>query len=78
MRYFMGNMKAIHLAEMPSAPEDTRLMQAEVNLRLFKVAEKILKKRKLKIRQIMEWSLKSFILTEDPEEARRLGIIPDK
>lgn len=74
----MGVMKAIHLAEMPTAPEETRLMQAEVNLRLFRAAEKILKRKKLKIRQIVEWSLKSFILTEDPEEAKRLGIIPDK
>lgn len=54
--------------------EKKRLMQAEVNLDLFTAVHKEMERRGLKIRNVMEWGLKAFLLSSNPKEAARLGI----
>jgi hypothetical protein len=54
--------------------EEKRLMQAEVNLDLFNAVHREMKRGDLKIRQVMEWGLKAFLLKANPKEAARLGI----
>lgn len=65
-------------ANSPSLPlpqtEKKRLMQAEVNLELFNAVHKEMERRGLKIRNLMEWGLKAFLLQSNPREAARLGI----
>ncbi len=41
--------------------EEKRLLQAEVNLELFNEAQKEMKKRGLKIRQVVEFGLSAFV-----------------
>lgn len=64
--------------QLPPLPntqkEKKRLMQAEVNLDLFKAARKEMRLRKINIRSLMEWGLRAFLLSCNPEEAARLGI----
>lgn len=54
--------------------EKKRLMQAEVNLDLFNAVHAEMDRQDLKIRQVMEWGLKVFLLHSNPEKARQLGI----
>lgn len=57
--------------------EEKRLMQAEVNQDLFTAVQKEMEKKGLKIREIMEWGLRAFLLTSNPKEAHKLGIKAD-
>ncbi len=41
--------------------ENKRLLQAEVNFELFNEAQKEMKKRGLKIRQVVEFGLSAFV-----------------
>jgi hypothetical protein len=54
--------------------EKKRLMQAEVNLELFNAVHREMERKGLKIRQVMEWGLRAFLLASNPKEAARLGI----
>ena len=54
--------------------EEKRLMQAEVNLDLFTAVYNEMERRDLKIRQVMEFGLKAFLLATNKVEAERLGI----
>jgi hypothetical protein len=66
-------------AQVPPLPlpqnEKKRLMQAEVAVDLFDAAHKEMKRKHLKIRQVMEFGLRAFLLQSNPEAARKLGII---
>lgn len=61
---------------VPSLPEkeEKRLMQAEVNIQLFLAAKKVMDEKGIKIRTVMEWGLKSFLLAYAAEEAKEMGI----
>ena len=54
--------------------EAKRLIQAEVNQELWEAVEREMAKRKVKIRQIMEWGLRGYLLETNPKEAEKLGI----
>lgn len=68
---------------MPPPPlpenEKKRLVQAQVNLDLFKAVYREMKRKnkKLKIRQVIEWGLGAYLLTVNPKEAARLGVKPE-
>lgn len=68
-------------AQVPPLPlpqnERKRLMQAEVNLELFNAVHREMERKDLKIRQVMEWGLRAFLLASNPKEAQRLGIKSD-
>lgn len=68
-------------SQVPPLPlpqnEKKRLMQAEVNQELFDAVHKEMKRKDLKIRQVMEWGLRAFLLASNPKEATRLGITPE-
>lgn len=57
--------------------EEKRLLQAEVNLELCDAVLREMKRRKVKIRQVMEWGLRAYLLATNPKEAERLGIRPE-
>jgi hypothetical protein len=67
--------------QVPALPlpqnEKKRLMQAEVNQELFDLVHKEMKRKDLKIRSIMEWGLRAFLLASNPKEAARFGIRAD-
>ncbi len=77
----MNPMTAI-LNQAPALPiptsERKRLVQAEVNLDLFDAvhAEMIRRKPKIKIRQVLEWGMKAYLLQANPKAAVALGIKP--
>ena len=49
--------------ELPKTPQPVRAIMCEVDLDLFKKAEKHMKERDLKIKQAVEFGLKAFILS---------------
>lgn len=59
------------------AKEEKRLVQADVNQHLLEAAQKEMKIRKVKVRQVVEWALSMYLLATNPEEASRLGITPE-
>lgn len=69
---------ALPASQFPPLPvpqkEEKRLMQAEVNLDLFTSVYNEMERRDLKIRQVMEFGLKAFLLATNKDEAERLGI----
>lgn len=69
-----------HRSKIPlPTVDEKRLVQAEVDMGLFLAVEKNLPqrggKRKLKIRQVVEWGLKVWLLESNPKEARRLNLV---
>lgn len=54
--------------------EKKRLVQAEVNQELFDQASREMKKRKVKIRQIVEWGLLNYLADKNPSAAKKFGI----
>lgn len=66
---------AINLPPLPQN-ETKRLVQAEVNSELFTAVEKELARKKLKIRQVLEWGLSTYLLNTNPKAAAELGIFP--
>lgn len=72
----------LHKAKVPPLPasvEQKRLVQAEVNRRLFTAIEKeIARKKGLSIRKVMEWGLRAYLLNSNPEEAAKLGITAEQ
>jgi hypothetical protein len=65
----------IPTTELPT-PEQKRLMQAEVNQELFDEAHKEMKRRNLKIRQVVEFGLKAFISAS--KEQNKSGLAKKK
>lgn len=59
--------------EMP-VPEKKRLIQAEVSLELFEAVHSEIKKKNIKIRQVLEFGLQYFLIRANKKEAERLGI----
>ena len=70
MQNIVSNPPALPLPQN----EKKRLMQAEVNLDLFSAVHREMERKELKIRQVMEWGLRAFLLASNPKEAARLGI----
>lgn len=66
--------------DLPSLPEpeEKRPIQAEVNRELFDAAHREMVRRKVKIREAIEWGFKAFLLKYSPKEALKLGIKPGK
>jgi len=58
--------------------EKKRLIQAEINLDLWKAVEATRKKGDYNIRKVMEFGLKAFLIRYNPEAAAQLGIIKPK
>ena len=56
------------------AKEPTKLVQADVNAHLHQAAQKEMKQRKVKVRQVVEWGLSMYLMATNPQEAKRLGI----
>jgi hypothetical protein len=75
-----SQMQVTQVSSLPPLPlpnnEEKRLMQAEVNLPLFKAVHREMKRRDLTIRKVMEWALRSYLLATNPKEAAKLGIYP--
>lgn len=69
------------LFEGPQMPEKKvpaekreRLIQAEVSQDLFDAVYSEIRRRNLKIRQVMEFGLQCFLIRANRKEAERLGI----
>lgn len=56
--------------------EKKRLVQAEVNTDLFDAVQSEMARRKpkIKIRQVLEWGMKAYLLQSNPKAAAALGI----
>lgn len=59
--------------EMPVS-EKKRLIQAEVSLELFEAVHEEIKRKNIKIRQVLEFGLQYFLIRANKDEAERLGI----
>lgn len=57
--------------------DEKRLIQAEVDISLFNAVEREMPKG-VKIRQVVEYGLKAYLLRTNPKEAERLGIHQEK
>jgi hypothetical protein len=77
----------IHMSIPSTAPalplptgERKRLVQAEVNHDLFDAvhAEMVRRKPKIKIRQVLEWGMRAYLLRANPKAAEALGIKPEE
>lgn len=71
------DMKMSQAVPMPSY-QHTRAVQADVDLALFEAVLPELKRRRVKITQIVEWSLKCYLIHTNPGKARAMGIVGDK
>lgn len=59
--------------EMPVSQEK-RLIQAEVSLELFEAVHEEIKRKNIKIRQVLEFGLQYFLIRANKKEAERLGV----
>lgn len=73
-----GNMQTSSAAVALPTPEAKitarKLVQAEVELDLRRAVMKEIDKKKLTIRQVVEWGLKAYLLQANPAKAAELGI----
>lgn len=53
---------------------ERRLVQAEIDQELFKAVEKEMKPLGLKIRQVIDFGFRAFLLKANPRIAAKLGI----
>jgi hypothetical protein len=58
--------------QTPDAEEHN--LQARVDKELFDAAKKEAKKNKVKIREVIEWGLRSYLVKTNPKAAGQLGI----
>lgn len=67
-----------HLSVLPlPTREEKRLVQAEVSAELFKTLSAEIK-GKYKMKEVIEWGMKQFLLSVNPDAATKLGINADK
>lgn len=55
--------------------DEKRLVQAEVNKELFDACHGEMKKKGLKIRQVLEFGLRSFLVQSNPQLAKKMGLV---
>jgi hypothetical protein len=68
-------MKSHGSIPIPSTQKEAKiLITAEVNAAMLVLVRSELKKRNLTLRQVVEWGLSSFLLSSNPEQAKKLGI----
>jgi hypothetical protein len=54
--------------------DDNKSVSVMLSRDLYGAARKEMKRRKLSVRQVLEWGLGMFLLSTNPQEAQRLGI----
>lgn len=71
------------MTQAPALPlphnEETTLIQAEIDVNLVNAVKKEMSKKavggkKIKIREVVEWGLRAYLLASNPKEAAALGI----
>jgi len=70
------NMKMTAPLPLPTY-EEKRALQADVNQQLYALVEPEIKKRRVKMTQIMEWALKCYLVQVNPKKAQEYGIMGD-
>ena len=72
-----GRLKAMPTIPIPNGRKQLRTVQADVDQRLFNAAQVEFKKRKLTIKDVMEWGFRAFLANTNPKAAKDLGIGED-
>lgn len=54
--------------------DDNKSVSVMLSRDLYGAARKEMKRRRLSVRQVLEWGLGMFLLNTNPQEAQRLGI----
>lgn len=70
----MEALKKKDLPPLPTRRRQTRLAQAEVDIALYTIVRKEMKARDIKIRQVIEWGLKAWLLNTNPKAAKEFWI----
>lgn len=65
----------INLAAVPlPRPVEKKSIQADVSMQLFLAVKTEAKERRIKMTELVEWALKSFLVQTNPKRAKELGI----
>lgn len=59
-----------------SQPEELDQIQGKINAELVAHTKASIKKRKLKIKDFLDWACRAYLLQHDPKTAAKLGIKP--
>lgn len=70
-------MGALKIAQIPSKSQ-TIVAQGHVEKPLYSAVVGEAKRRNIKIRQVVEWGFRTFLLSTNPKMAKELGIVPEK
>jgi len=55
-------------------PKEREAVNFSIDKELFEAVKKDLRLRKIRIREVIEWALKIYLIKSNPKEAERLGL----